>query len=178
MNPSQVLSPQFAALDGVDPEAVARLVDMILNEGYTLGHALRVSDRQMQAIYNWGYDLQRRGQFERGMRVFECLCTLDQYDEKSWIALGFCRERLNHLQEAIAAYMMAGMMAPENPIPPLRAAECLLRTRKLTLAESAAKTAIELTGDDPRLRQRRERAEFLLKVIRKQLEKRSKSDDN
>ena len=151
---------------------------MILNEGYTFGDVFRVSDRQMQAIYNWGYDLQKRGRYEQGMRVFECLCTLDHYDEKSWIALGFCRERLNHPQEAIQAYMMAGLMAPENPIPPLRAAECLLRMRELALAESAVKQAIELAGDDPRLRPRRERAEFLLKVIRKQLEKRSKSNDH
>lgn len=171
---SQADAPQDL-LEGIEPEAIARMTKMILCDGYTFGDALNTSEKQLHALYNWGYELQKRGRFSQAMSVFQYLCFLNHYDEHAWIALGFCREQLRHYRPAVQAYVMAGMLAPDNPIPALRSAECLLQIGELDGAEIAAQKALELAGDDPRLEQRRVRAEFLLKVVRKKQTKRNRA---
>lgn len=156
----------------IDPAVLARMTQMITTEGYTFGDVLGISDEQLQALYSWGYELQKRGRFEQAQQVFQYLCYLNHYDESSWIALGFCRERLKQVDGALQAYITAGMLDLENPIPPLRTAECLLQKGELDAAEKAAKMTLRLAGDTPRFGQRRIRAKQLLKIIDKRKRKR------
>lgn len=159
------MSPIAVEQPNVENDAIAKMTELIMCHGYTYAHAFQVTEEQMKAIYAWGYELQKRRQFEKATRVFEYLCYLNHYDAGSWTAMGFCREKRNLYQKALQAYVMAGTLEPKNPIPPLRAAECLLRLGHLAPAKKAAKRAIQLAGDEPQFQQRRDRAQSLLKAI-------------
>lgn len=158
-----------------DPSAIARMAEMIMCRGYTFQHAFRVTDEQMEAIYAWGYILQEQQQYEKASRVFQYLCYLNHYDVRGWVALGFCREKRRLYESALQAYIMAGTLAPQDPVPPLRATECLLLMGHLEPAESTAQRVVQLAGDDPRYQRRRDRAEKLLKAIHKRRNKRQSS---
>jgi type III secretion system low calcium response chaperone LcrH/SycD len=156
----------------IETKALARMTEMIMCEGYTFADALNISHEQLESLYAWGYDLQKRGQFEQAENVFQYLCYLNQFDQRGWIALGYCRERLKQLDRALHAYITAGLIDVDNPIPALRTAECLLHKGELSAAKSAAEMVCDLAGDAPEYRQRRNRAEQLLKIIDKRQRKR------
>lgn len=148
-------------------ETLANMIEKIMCQGATFQDAFQVSEKEMEGMYARGYELQKQRHFEKAQHVFEYLCYLNHYNESYWIALGFCHEQRKNYQKAIQAYVMAGILDADNPIPSLRTAECLLHMGKLSQAKEAAEMAMEVSGDDPRFKQRRERAEFLLKTIRK-----------
>ena len=163
------------ATDGPAPSdqaALAKMIELIMTKGATFRDAFQVSDEQMKALYARGYELQRQQKYQQAQQVFEYLCYLNHFDEAYWIALGFCREQQKQHQKAVQAYVMAGALDVDNPVPPLRCAECLMRMDRLAEARSAAEMAIRVAGDDPRYARRRERAEFLLKAIDKRRQKR------
>ena len=155
----------------VDLSGLAKMVELIMCEGYTFGDAFHVSDEQRSALYAYAYDLQKREQYPKAEKVFEYLCFLDHYRSSSWLALGFCREKQRNLQKALQAYVMAGLLDLENPIPNIRAAECMMQMGELEAARKSAVTAIEHCKGMPHLAPRQERAEFLLKVIDKRINK-------
>lgn len=169
---STLESPTAGQEPPIEPQAVTRMAEMIMNEGYTFAHALDVSEDELKALYARGYDLQKRGRFEQAEQVFQYLCYLNHYDTSGWVALGFCRERLKQLDGALQAYIAAGLLDLENPIPPLRAAECLLQKGELAAAKRSAEMVLKLAGDAPQFEQRRQRANQLLKIIHKRERKR------
>lgn len=158
-----------------EKESLAKLVEMIMFRGYTFQGAFNVSDQQVEAMYAWGYELQKQRRYADARLLFEYLCYLNHYDGRFWIALGYCHEQEKRYQKALQAYTMAGVLDADSPIPPLRAAECLLLMGELAVAEKAAVMARQLAGDEPKFAPRRERAEFLVKVVHKRLQKKAHS---
>lgn len=158
--------------DEEEAAAIARVAEMLSSEGYTLADVFDISDRHLEAMYCRAYDLQKRGKIAEASKLLELMCTYNPYDGRAWIALGYCRERLNRLQAAVQTYIVATLMDDENPVPHLRAAECLVRMQELEAAKECATTALQLAAEKSQYEDRRARAEVLLKVIRKQEEKR------
>lgn len=158
----------------IDREALAKMVELIMYHGATFGDAYQVSEAEREVIYARGYELQKRGKYEQAQHLFEYLCYLNHYEEGYWIALGFCREQRRRYHDALQAYVMAGVLDVDSPIPPLRSAECLMHMGELSQAKKAAEMAIRNAGDEPRFQPRRERAEFLLKAIQRRRKKAKK----
>lgn len=150
-----------------ETDALAKIAGKIMCEGYTYQHAFQISDQQVQALYAWGYELQKQKQFAKAERIFQYLCHLNHYDPRYWIALGFCRERRKLYEAALQAYIMAGTLDPQNPSPPLRATECLFLMGRLALAVKSAERVLDLTREETQFPQARDRAEKLLQTIRK-----------
>ncbi|MEW4486738.1 SycD/LcrH family type III secretion system chaperone [Thalassoglobus sp. JC818] len=161
-------SPQ---IPNVDEKSLAKMVELIMCQGYTFGDAFQVTDEMKSALYAYAYDLQKREQYSTAETVFEYLCFLDHYESSSWVALGFCREKLRNYKKALQAYVLAGTLDIDNPIPSIRAAECLMQMGELEAAKDAVLMAIENSTDEPHLVQRKDRAEFLLKIIEKRMAK-------
>ncbi|MEW4561515.1 SycD/LcrH family type III secretion system chaperone [Bremerella sp. JC770] len=150
---------------------LAKMTAMILSEGYTFANAYRLDQQYLEALYAFGYDLQKRDQYSRAERVFRYLCFLNHYDSKLWIALGFCCERQKQHKKALEAYMVASLVDVKNPIPVLRSAECLILLDELSLARRSAELAAKLSRGKSEYQQRFERSQRLIQVIDKKQQK-------
>lgn len=146
----------------IDPEAVAIMATAIATEGYTFKDFTDLTDEQMEAGYAVAFGLIEQGRAEEAEALLVWMCGMDQYQPKYLIALGYARQQQRKYRSAVEAFGAAGLLEVANPVPALRAAECLLALGDTEPARSALRAALHWSGKDPRHAWIRERAGLLM----------------
>jgi type III secretion system low calcium response chaperone LcrH/SycD len=152
----------------VDWEAVKALDKAINEDGHILKDFAKVTDDEMEALYAVALQEFDAGKFADAEYRFLLLCRLDHYCGKYWLGLGACRQLLKRPKDAVAAYALAGLHDPENPVPGLRAAECYLALGDFENALSGAKAALHWSEDKPEHAAFAARAEALVESVKRQ----------
>ena len=157
-----------AVASEVDWGAVQALDKALNQDGHILKDFAKVTDDEMEAIYAVAIQEFDGAKFADAELRFALLCRLDHFCGKYWLGLGAARQQLKRPKEAIAAYALAGLHDPENPVPGLRAAECYLAVGDLENALSGAKSALHWSEDKPEHAAFAARAEALVESIKRQ----------
>ncbi len=152
-------------LERMDPEGAAIIAHAIAFEGYTFKDFMEISDEQMEAVYAYAFNLVDQARWAEAEKLLTWLASLDQFQAKYLVGLGICRQQRKDYPGAIAAFASASLNDVENPIPPLRAAECYLAVGQLDAAQSGVKAALHWAADKPEHRPVRERAAILQVAI-------------
>ncbi|WP_318429400.1 SycD/LcrH family type III secretion system chaperone [Photobacterium leiognathi] len=117
-----------------------------LEEGGTLKMLHDVSADTIEHIYAVGYQFFQSGKIEQAAKVFQLLSMLDHYQARFFIGLGAARQELGEYQQAIDAYSYAALVNVNDPRPPFHSAECHLKLKQLTEAESGFYCAKEMSA--------------------------------
>lgn len=149
----------------LDPDGLAAIAHAVAFEGYTFKDFARITDEQMEQAYAVAFHLVNSSQFREAEALLAWLAGMDQFDPRYLIGLGICRQQRGNFQGAITAYAAGSILDVENPIPPLRAAECYLALGRLGDAQSGIKAALHWAGDSPDHGAIRERATVLQAAI-------------
>lgn len=154
-----------SGIDDIDPEGVAIIAHAIAFEGYTFKDFAEIGDEQMEAVYAYAFNLVDQEQYREAGELLAWLAGMDQFQPKYMIGLGICRQQLKEYVGAIEAFAIAALLELENPIPPIRAAECYLALGKLDEAQSGVKAALHWAAARPEHEAVRERAKILQQAI-------------
>lgn len=150
-----------------DCDGLESLVESIFTDGYILRDYTSITKEETEAAYALAYRIFNQRQYAKAERLFAILCQLDHYDGRFWLALGACRQMQNDYTGALSAYAVAGIHDMENPVTPLRAAECFLALNRLDDAEHGITAAIHWATDRPEYGQLKTRAELILNGIQR-----------
>lgn len=115
----QAVPPEFENL-------VTDLVDVLVNEGLTVGQVHGFTEEEYEAIYNLGFNQYNQGKFEEAARYFRFLTFYNHLEPRYAKAMGACLQMLERYPDAVSAYTMAIVMDAMDPEPMLRVAECLI----------------------------------------------------
>ena len=158
----------------VPQDAMAKMTDAILNEGYTPHQFTPLSDRHLEAVYALAYRKFNQQQYAEAETLFKWLCGLNHYDTRFMLGLGAAYQKQRKYSNALDAYSAAGVMDLKNPIPPLRAAECHMAMGAAEKAAGGCRTCIRFSGDDPQHQRWKARAELILKGVEARQKKRDR----
>lgn len=136
---------QWAALDGSSPSDQPDFMRLVENSPDTMQGLLGLSEKTMDALHQAGTRYFENGLFEEAKAVFWMLLALSPLRHTLWIALGFTAKQSGHIKEALDYFTNAILLAPEDLIPYMQAAECHLALHEKTLAEHTLKGALEIT---------------------------------
>jgi type III secretion system low calcium response chaperone LcrH/SycD len=151
----------------LDLSGLEEMVDALMTGGYTFKDFADISDEEMEAVYATAFNLVNQNKYDKAEAIFAFLCHLEPYDGRFWLGLGVCRQMLKKYEEATKAYAMAGIHDMENPVPPLRAAECFLAMGKLEDAEMGISATLHWAGDKTEYQELKNRAEVLMNEIQR-----------
>lgn len=104
-------------------------------------------------LYEYGYDSYSQGHFQKAVAVFRFLILLNPDDARFWFALGSSLmmsgqdEGLSLTQQAIQAFAVAELQAPQDVRCSLFKAECLARIGNIQDAKLALQRAESLVTD-------------------------------
>lgn len=152
-------------IPGIANEKVADHAVSALKGELVLKDAHGLTDSSMEAVYAVAYNEFQANRFDEAHRLFVFLTMFDHLNYKYWMALGACRFGAKDYGAAGAAYGMAGMIEDDDPVPPLRAADCYLADGDVDTAIEALNHGIKLCGDSEEQAAGRKRAEAILGMI-------------
>lgn len=141
----------LSQLETVDLGAVREIGEGVLSEGFTFGDFTQITDDEMEAAYACGFQLLNQQQPAQAEQLFRFLISLNHYEVRFWMGLGAAQQLQGKHEEANTAFSWLWQMDYENPVPPLRAAECLVAMNRWEEADGAAiaaEAAAERAGDD------------------------------
>ena len=150
---------------------IDEIADIVLETGGSMKYFYGIEDRDTEALYSVGYNMYKTGQFEKALKIFKVLCFLDHMEPKYWFSLGATYQRLKEFDLAARTYAYTSVLDPENPMPALHAAECLVVLGRKEEAEGALLTAIEFSKEGGKYEKERERAKMFLEILRKEEKK-------
>ena len=152
-------------LDGVETEAVRTIVEAVMTEGYVYRDFTNLTEEDTETLYAHAFELVNQARFEEAERTFASLCFLDHYQVRFWLGLGVCRAQRGNHSQAVKAFAMAASVDVDNPIPPLRAAESLIKLKDFESAELALQGAQHWAGNSPDYAQVREQVAVLREAL-------------
>ena len=124
------------------------------------------SDDNMEALYTVAYNAVQAGAFEKAEKLFRFLALFDNSQEKYWNGLGLSLFNQGNYDGALQAYSMATLLNIDDPLVPMRLAECHLALGDIETAVGTLEVALEVAGDNPEHAAAREHAEGLLGLLR------------
>lgn len=154
---------------GLSPKEAQEIVDHIAAGG-VLRHFKGITKQETEIIYDLGYQYYQTHKYEDAEKIFQLLCLYDHLETKFWVALGATLQLLKRYERAISVYSYSALIDPNDPRPPLHAAECYLALNNKDKAISALESAIQAAGDKPVNKSQRSRAEALMKLLGKTAE--------
>lgn len=90
----------------------------------TMQEAYALSDHDMEALYQEGYDHYQQKKFEEAALAFQWLVQFNPYIQKYWLGLGGCFQAQKKYEKAQHCYALAALIEPEDPYPHYYAAIC------------------------------------------------------
>jgi type III secretion system low calcium response chaperone LcrH/SycD len=150
----------------IDEAKLQRDAEYILFKGGSLADLRNITSDELDAVYALAYTEYGQHHFEKAEKLFTFLCLYDHRQQKHWMGLGACRQQLGQLKPAAQAFMLAGILEPDDPTPPLQLGECLLALGSLDEAARVLKLAVHKASQDQRHARIKARAEVLLNATR------------
>lgn len=139
----------------------------LLAEGHLPRTILNLTDEEMEALLQYGYQAISVGDFQKAQTAFTKLCQLDMLDPRYPFALGAALQLQGDVSKAAKSYLFAISLKATWPDPYVRMAECLIAADEREAARDFLETAIELAGKSKEARTIRAQAENLLTQIPK-----------
>lgn len=100
-----------------------------------LSERRNIDGDQLQSWYEVGLDLFAAKKYEEAADSFFFLAMLNPYVSTFWVALGMVEQSRKRFDEAIEAYMMAGVTNPGDPLPFYYLAKCYASKGELEEAD-------------------------------------------
>lgn len=97
-----------------------------------------------EALYVQGYSQYQQGYYLEAVQYFQRLAAGCRKTSKYWFGLAACYQMLNSYEGAVAFYIYAAFLDPNNPILYFHAAECCISLRKFQDATSLLNRVLEL----------------------------------
>lgn len=149
----------------LDPDTFEKYKDDLIHyfeKGGTWQELLKYDQGLLNRQYNRGLELYQQAEYKNAAALFSYLTTLNPYEYRFWMGLGFAKQSDRSYEEAIVSYTAAGALDSEQPLPFLHAAQCYyaLQLRELAL-ENLQKT-VEIAKDKPEHHETYRKAEILL----------------
>lgn len=110
----------------------------------TFQRAFDVSEEKMEEIYQEGYFLYQRCEYEEASHVFRGLIILNPFRPHYWLGLGGALQLAKEYEKALYAYGVLVHLSPEDPTPHQHAYECYRALGNQEEAELALKEATSL----------------------------------
>lgn len=149
----------------LDYDAVALITDAIQNEGYTFGDFADIDEKDLEGTYAAAYNLINQNHYADAEELLKLLCYLSHHDSRFWLALGVARQMQKKYEAALNAYSSAALHDLDNPVPPLRAAECFLALGNAEKAAQALEGALYACEENPGHDDVQQRATLLLEGL-------------
>ena len=166
----KMLRDEMARLDDVMPGVsnadVADTVIGLMQGTVQFKDVQGFSDENMEALYTVAYNAVQAGLFEKAEKLFRFLALFDNSQEKYWNGLGISLFNQSNYDGALQAYSMATLLNVDDPLAPMRLAECHLALGDIETAVGTLEVALEIAGDNPEHAAAREHAEGLLGLLR------------
>lgn len=97
-----------------------------LTQPISFADKMGLSSSTLETFYNFGAQLFKENKIEDAICIFQFLCFLDAYSHEIWLALGMSHQRLKEDFFAIHCFSMASIFNPQNVLPYIYSAECLI----------------------------------------------------
>jgi type III secretion system low calcium response chaperone LcrH/SycD len=110
----------------------------------TFQKAFEVSEEKMEEIYQEGFFLYQRGEYEKASHVFRGLIILNPFRPHYWLGLGGSLQLSKDYEKALYAYGVLVHLSPEDSTPHQHAYECYKALGNEKEAELALKEAAAL----------------------------------
>jgi len=84
-----------------------------------------MADKDVEFLYGLAYNFYTHGRYSEAARLFSVLALCDSRQQRFWLGLGACRQKLGRYNEALSAYGQAFKPEDDDYRPALHIAECL-----------------------------------------------------
>ena len=128
-----------------------------------------ISDSQMEAIYNYGYQMFQSGKYKDASQFFNFLRTMNPMEYRYWFGLAACHHSLNDFNKAQGEYGVCTLMEPENPIPYFHIYDCYMQQQNPLAAYYALRDLVECARDQPEYATLKERAQMEITKLKTEL---------
>lgn len=102
-------------------------------------------------LYSVGFTLLDRDRAHDAMHVFRTMLLVAPADERAWLGLGECHERVGELDKAVKLYTLAGQACAAAARSAVALGRALLQLDREDEAHEAFSLATSLAADDPEL---------------------------
>lgn len=117
-----------------------------------LQEVFHLSDENLQAVYQEGWNCHQRGAYEEAANLFLLLTQLNPKIGAFWSALGAAEEKRGAIESAAHAYLFACELEQQTVAPYLHAAKCLVHLNRREKAEQVLQRALERSDQEPPLK--------------------------
>lgn len=157
----------FTELTQEQASAQISEVQQWLADGGTLGDAMDVSQKQRDALYQFGHSFYGQARYTEAFKVFSMLVVYDHLNPRYLMALAGAAQMLGRYEEALQHYSTAALADVNDPTPIVHSADCLMALGRTELAHETLNLAVELSGDDEKHAAVKKRAEAVLAMLDK-----------
>jgi type III secretion system low calcium response chaperone LcrH/SycD len=148
---------------------VAGVVQHVIETGAFPKEAMGFGPEKMEATYGQAYHLYNTGKYVEAIELFRLLTVLDPSDAKYALGLAACFHMRREYQNAVRAYLLAGILAPRNPIPQFHASDCYIQMNDLASAVLLLEMAVERAGSKAEYQVLKERALLTIESLKKKM---------
>jgi type III secretion system low calcium response chaperone LcrH/SycD len=147
-----------------DPKQKEALVRHLRDE-YLAGHPMRetlhVADYQLEQVYAIAYRQYQAGDYKKAADTFQYLLFFD--DQRYKYVLGFAASlhKLKQYSGALAAYQLAAVQMPLDPVPMFHMADCYIHSGHPDKAATCLEMVIRMATRDSRYAELAERARLI-----------------
>lgn len=99
---------------------------------------------EIEHLYALAHHYYENKKYKDSGELFRLLMIADGEDPRHWMGLAASCQQNKQYHEAIAIYVFAGRLDPENPYLPLHTAECLFAIKEVEKGLEALKFAEEI----------------------------------
>lgn len=149
----------------LDPDTFDQYKDELIayfDKGGTWQELMGYDQGLMDRQYKIASDLYHQADYKNAAAVFSYLTTLNPYDYRFWMGLGFAKQSERLYEEAIVSYTAAGAIDPEQPLPYLHAAQCFYALQLKEMSLENLQKALEVAKSKPEHQETYRKAEILL----------------
>jgi type III secretion system low calcium response chaperone LcrH/SycD len=109
---------------------------------------------RLKDIYKTGYDFLSYGEYKKAIPFFKIFAIYNQGDSRGWMSLATCYQYLNGYQEATIPYLIAGVIAPNDPSPKFHLGQCWDSLDETEKALQAFQESLTLASKSPSSRKK------------------------
>lgn len=152
-----------------EKQAHGKVLVKIFEQGMPPKEAMNISEKEIAEMYSFAYSLFSSGKYLESSEMFKMLLMIDPDQSDFATALGVCYHRMKEYKKALDAYMLAGILAPKNPVPMFYAYDCAINIDEIMSAGMMLSSVIKRAGNQPQYNKIKERAEILLDALEKEI---------
>lgn len=130
--------------------AVEKMLRKVFIDGKTPKEAIGLTEKELETMYSYGYNLFTHGKFKDARLMMEHLLSLDP-QERYALGCGASFHQLKDYERAAGYYLLAFQLSKEeqNPLPLYYAYDCFKNLNELRSAALMLEYTIGAAGDKP-----------------------------